>query len=201
MPQSRTGAAEPPPPDHLRPLLLATGGGDVLAFADLYQALSPRVHGLVLRVLGDAHQSEEVTQEVFVQIWQSAGSYDPTRGTPLAWVMTLAHRRAVDRVRSSSSARRRDTEHAEHAGHSVGTPFDATAAAAHASLEARTVREAVAALSPGQRQALELAYFGGHTYQEVSRLLGIPLGTAKGRIRDGLLRLRVLLSPLILESA
>ena len=194
----RTSSASPRSSDSLQPLMLAAGRGDALAFAELYRALSPRVHGMVLRVLGDAHQSEEVTQEVFVQVWQTAGSFDPSRGSTLAWVMTLAHRRAVDRVRSATAGRRRDTEHAER---SVRSPFDETAAAAHSSLEAREIRDAVAQLSPGQRQALELAYFGGHTYQEVSRLMEIPLGTAKSRIRDGLLRLRVLLAPLALEPA
>ena len=106
--------------------------------------------------------------------------------------MTLAHRRAVDRVRSAEAARRRDAGDAER---SLSTPFDETAETAHASLEAARVRKALANLSPTQRQALELAYFGGHTHHEVSELLHIPLGTAKTRIRDGLIRLRDNLAP------
>lgn len=175
----------------LEVLLVETGRGDAAAFAAIYDETAPRVHGVTLRVLRDAHQAEEVTQEVFLQVWQSASQFDPARGAALTWVMTLAHRRAVDRVRASESGRRRDTAHVEL---DVRTAYDETAAAAHASLEAERVRAALAALSAGQRQAIELAYFGGHTHVEVSRLLQIPLGTAKTRIRDGLLRLRDLLA-------
>jgi RNA polymerase sigma-70 factor (ECF subfamily) len=167
--------------------LAAASRGDESAFAALYDSLAPRVYGLVLRILRDAHQSEEVTQDVFLQVWETSNRFDPTRGSALSWVMTLAHRRAVDRVRSAEAARRRDVSDAER---SLRTPFDETAESAHASLEAVRVRAALAELSPTQRQALELAYFGGHTHHEVAELLHIPLGTAKTRIRDGLIRLR-----------
>ena len=183
--------------DTLGALLLASSRGDTEAFADLYEAVAPRVYGLVLRILKDAHQSEEVTQEVLLQLWRTSARFDPERGSALAWVLTLAHRRAVERVRASASQRRRDTAHAERR---VRTPFDETAAAAHASSEAQTVQAALTALSPLQRQAIELAYYGGHTYSEVSRLMQVPLGTAKSRIRDGLIRLRVLLLPEALEA-
>jgi RNA polymerase sigma-70 factor (ECF subfamily) len=178
--------------DTLESQLVAASRGDEAAFAALYDSLAPRVYGLVLRILRDAHQSEEVTQDVFLQVWETSNRFDPTRGSALSWVMTLTHRRAVDRVRSAEAARRRDTRDTERA---LRTPFDETAETAHASLEAVRVRAALADLSTTQRQALELAYFGGHTHHEVSELLNIPLGTAKTRIRDGLIRLRDNLAP------
>ncbi len=173
--------------------LLAAARGDAAAFTELYESLSPRVYGLVQRVLHDAHQSEEVTQEVFLEIWQTSTRFDPTRGSAPSWVMTLAHRRAVDRVRSAESSRRRDTTDVERGR---TDPVDETATSAHASLDAQEVRAALGTLPDFQRQALELAYFGGHTHLEVSRLMRIPLGTAKTRIRDGLVRLRDALTPL-----
>ena len=176
--------------------LLASGRGDASAFAAMYESLSPRVYGLVQRVLQDVHQSEEVTQEVFLEIWQTSTRFDPTRGSAPSWVMTLAHRRAVDRVRSAEASRRRDTTEVER---SRTTPIDETATSAHASLDAQEVRAALGTLPDFQRQALELAYFGGHTHLEVSRMMRIPLGTAKTRIRDGLVRLRDALTPLVPE--
>lgn len=173
--------------DLLQTRLVAAGRGDEAAFTDLYKSVAPRVYGLVLRIIRDVHQSEEVTQEVFLLLWQTSNRFDPARGSALAWVMTMAHRRAVDRVRSTESWRRRDAVDAERG---LKAPFDQTAETAHATLEADLVRVALATLSPPQRQALELAYFGGHSHTEVSRLLEIPLGTAKTRIRDGLTRLR-----------
>lgn len=178
--------------------LVASGRGDAQAFEEVYEAMAPRVYGLVLRLLVDVHQAEEVTQEVFLEAWQRAGRFDPARGSASSWLLSLAHHKAVDRVRATDASRRRDHTHAER---TVRAPYDETAADAHAALDAATIRTALAALSPGQRQALELAYFGGHTYNEVSRLLQIPLGTAKSRIRDGLLRLRDLLAPLAVEPA
>jgi RNA polymerase sigma-70 factor (ECF subfamily) len=177
--------------DSLEAQLVASSRGDSLAFVDLYDGVAPRIYGLVLRILKDAHQSEEVTQQVFLDVWRTSSRFDPNRGSALTWLMTMAHHRAVDRVRSAEAWRRLDTADAER---SHSTPFDVTAAAAHASLDAQAVRAALATLCPAQRQALDLAYFGGHTYNEVSQLLNVPLGTVKSRIRDGLTRLRALLS-------
>ncbi len=185
-----------PPPDPVRANLVAAGRGDESSFADLYECVAPRVYGLVLRILGDAHQSEEVTREVFLQLWETSNRFDPSQGSALSWVMTLAHRCAVDRVRSTGSWRPRA---ANDTGHSPKAPFDQTSEATRASLEVTLVRAALATLSRPQRQALELAYFGGHTHSEVSRLLAIPLGTAKTRIRDGLIRLRDSLTPVATE--
>lgn len=188
-----SGAPSTPSPE-LRPelnspddLLLAVGRGDADAFALLYDAMAPRVYGTVLRILRDPHQSQEVVQEVLLQVWDGASRFDPERGSARAWVLTLAHRRAVDRVRTSEARQRRDTAYARAA---IGSPFDETATAAHASIEAQAVRSALAVLTPLQRQSIELAYFGGFTHREVAGLMQAPLGTTKSRIREGLLQLR-----------
>lgn len=180
-------------------LLMASARGDERAFAELYAALSPRVHGLTWRVLRDAHLAEEVTQEVFLQVWQNSGAFDPARGSALAWVMTLAHRRAVDRVRSHGAGRRRDAAHAEDESRLM--PYDETATRALASIEAESVRAALADLTVAQRRALELAYFDGYTHLEISSLMECPAGTAKGRIRDGLAKLRASLVVTLPEPA
>ncbi len=176
----------------LEELLVASGRGDEAAFAHLYDATCPRVLGLARRLLRDPAQAEEVTQEVFWQIWRDGHGFDPARGAALTWILTLAHRRAVDRIRSSEAARRRD--HA-HAGLSGTAPYDETAEAAEDSLDAHHVRQALQGLSEVHRQALELAYFTGCTVQEVARLTGVPLGTAKGRVRDALRHLQTALLP------
>jgi len=175
-----------PTPD-LDTLVEATASGDETAFAQLYDAVSPRVYGLTLRILRDPHQSQEVVQEVLLEVWQLAARFEPGRASAMSWVLMLTHRRAVDRVRSSESGRRRELAHAEA---SVQTPYDETAAAVDASLDAAEVRAALATLTSVQRAAIELAYFEGCTHTEVSQRLQIPLGTAKTRIRDGLIRLR-----------
>jgi RNA polymerase sigma-70 factor (ECF subfamily) len=161
--------------------------GDDEAFATLYDATSARVHGLVLRVVRDPAQAEEVTQEVFLQVWRTAARFDETLGSALSWLMTLAHRRAVDRVRSAEAVGRRDTGY-QRTTHTI--PHDSTAEAAEVSMEARRVRSALSELTDIQREALELAYFGGYTHTEVATMLDLPVGTAKTRIRDGLIRLR-----------
>lgn len=168
------------------------------AFVALYDSTAPQVYGLALRILGDRHQSEEVTQEVFLEVWQTCTRFDPARGSARTWLMTIAHHTAVDRVRRTEAWRRRDTAHAANSG---TTPYDETATGAASSLEAQVVRSALATLSPTQRQALELTYFGGYTHQQVSGLMRAPLGTTKSRIRDGLIRLRDALPSLAAEPA
>lgn len=185
-------------PSTLEAQLRSASRGDIQAFENLYDRMAPRIYGLALRVLTDAHQAEEVTQEIFLQIWQTASRFDPQRGSALAWLMTIAHRRAVDRVRRSEGWRRLDAQDAER---SRRTPYDTTGATAHAALDAQEVRAALAVLSPIQRQSLELAYFGGYTYREVSALLQIPVSTAKTRVRDALIRLRATMSPVAAEPA
>lgn len=180
------GAPSGAVPD-LGALLKRSARGDSAAFAELYDATAARAHGLVLRVVRDRAQAEEVTQEVFLEVWRQASRYDAARGSALAWLMTIAHRKAVDRVRSAEAATRRDLTY-EHGNQTV--PHDETAEAAHASLEAHRVRTALGQLTDVQREAIELAYFGGYTHTEVAALLDLPVGTAKTRIRDGLIRLR-----------
>ncbi|WP_205473140.1 sigma-70 family RNA polymerase sigma factor [Nocardioides sp. SYSU D00038] len=171
----------------LAALLRRSGRGDQAAFAELYDAVASRVYGLVLRVVRDPAQAEEVAQEALLEVWRTASRFDPERGSPLGWLLTIAHRKAVDRVRSAEAATRRDTSY-----HAQNQPVahDATAEAAHASLEARRVRHALESLTPVQREAVGLAYLGGYTHTEVAGLLDLPVGTAKTRIRDGLIRLR-----------
>ena len=171
----------------LADLLKACGRGDQSAVARLYDATSSRVVGLAVRVVRDPAQAEEVAQEAFLEIWKTSGRFDPAKGSPLGWLLTIVHRKAVDRVRSAEASTRRDTTY-----HQRNQPVehDSTAEAAAASLEARRVRQALASLTAVQREALELAYFGGYTHTEVATMLELPVGTAKTRIRDGLIRLR-----------
>jgi len=161
--------------------------GDESAFAAVYDATAARVHGLVLRVIRDPAQAEEVTQETFLEAWRIASRFDPDRGSALSWLLTLAHRRAVDRVRSAEATSRRDgTYHDQN----ITVEHDSTAEAATTAIEAQRVRSAMKTLTDVQREAIELAYFGGYTHTEVATMLDLPVGTAKTRIRDGLIRLR-----------
>lgn len=186
-----SGAPSPEdgPPDglDLADLLRRAGRADEAAFARLYDATARRVFGLALRVVRDPAQAEEVTQEAYLETWRTASRYDPDKGSPLAWLLMIAHRTAVDRVRSAEAATRRDTTY-HHQNQPVD--HDATAEAAQASLEAHRVRSAMAALTEVQREAVGLAYLGGYTHTEVATMLDLPVGTAKTRIRDGLIRLR-----------
>ncbi len=171
----------------LADLLRRSSRGDEAAFAALYDATAARLFGLVLRIVRDHAMSEEVTQEVYLDIWRQSARFDAERGSAMSWMMTIAHRSAVDRVRASEASRRRDDA---HAAASQDVEFDTTAESAQASLEAQRVRRALTTLTDAQRSAVELAYLGGYTHTEVARLLDLPLGTAKTRIRDGLIRLR-----------
>jgi RNA polymerase sigma-70 factor (ECF subfamily) len=180
-------AAVPPTGGDLAELLKRSGRGDEAAFAQLSDATSARAYGLAVRVVRDPSQAEEVTQEAFLEIWRTASRFDAGRGSAVSWVLTLVHRKAVDRVRSAEASTRRDTSY--HQGNQP-VEHDSTAEAAHASMEARRVRQAMDSLTEVQRQALELAYFKGYTHTEVAKMLDLPVGTAKTRIRDGLIRLR-----------
>ncbi len=183
-PSPEEGASAAP---DLVDLLRRCGRGEDACFAQLYDAVSSRAFGLALRVVRDPAQAEEVTQEAFLEIWRTSGRFDSDKGSPLAWVMTIVHRKSVDRVRSAEASSRRDVTY-HHQTQPVA--HDATAETAHASLEAHRVRTALHSLTEVQRQALELAYFGGYTHTEVATMLDLPVGTAKTRIRDGLIRLR-----------
>lgn len=174
----------------LADLLTLSAMGDEGAFDELYGATAPRIYGLVLRILNQRALAEEVTQDVFAYVWNEAHRYDRTRGSAIGWILTIAHRRAVDRVRSVSSAHARDHV---WACKSMTPPFDSTSESAHASLEATRVHIALRSLTSKQRTAVQLAYFDGFTHSEVATHLGIPHGTAKTRIRDGLRSLALLL--------
>jgi RNA polymerase sigma-70 factor, ECF subfamily len=180
-------AARPSGDDQLERLLLQVAGGDEPAFAELYRRVAPAVFGLVGKVVRSPAQAEEVAQEVFVEVWRSASRFDPGRGTARSWIMTCAHRRAVDRVRSAERAARRD----DLAGRrDQGRPYDEVAEQVESSLERERVRRSLDALTELQREAVVLAYYGGHTHREIAQLLGVPSGTVKSRLRDGLIRLR-----------
>jgi RNA polymerase sigma-70 factor (ECF subfamily) len=161
------------------------GRGDEEAFSAVYEQVSSTVYGLVLRVLRDPAQAEEVAQEVLLEVWRTASRFDPARGSAQAWVATMAHRRAVDRVRSAEAAARRD----DQAAPPEASP-DEVAEVVEAKLDRERVRRCLGTLTDLQRESIVLAYYGGYTYREVSGLLGVALGTTKTRMRDGLIRLR-----------
>ncbi len=167
-------------------LIERVAAGDQSAFAALYDDLVPSVFGVVRRVLRDPAQAEEVTQEVFVEIWRQAARFDAVRGSVRTWAVTIAHRRAVDRVRSEQALRDRQARVAETERSVEVTPESS----ALESEERRRARAAMNELSPVQREALELAFYDGLTHVEIAERLGIALGTVKTRIRDGLIRLR-----------
>lgn len=171
----------------LAELLTRSSRGDSQAFAAFYDATSARAYGLAVRVVRDPAQAEEVAQEAYLEVWRTAARFRSEKGSAIGWLLTIVHRKAVDRVRSAEAAGRRDTSYQQH-DHPV--VHDTTAEAVEASMEARRVRSALGELTAVQREALELAYFGGYTHTEVARMLDLPVGTAKTRIRDGLIRLR-----------
>ena len=168
-------------------LLTLVAGGDQKAFEELYGLVSGPVFGLVRRVVRDPAQSEEVAQEVLLELWRSAARFDPRRGGALSWILTVAHRRAVDRVRSARAAGERDLREARRAHHPA---FDQVSEEVEAGLEREWVRRCLDRLTALQRQSVTLAYYDGYTYREVAERLRLPLGTVKTRMRDGLGRLR-----------
>jgi len=168
-------------------LIRRVARGDTSAFEVVYQRYAPRILGLVRRVLRDPAQSEEVAQEVLVEVWRLAARFDPAQGSLRAWVTTMARRRAIDRVRAAQAADARDVA-AAAAQH---TPdFDQVSETVEIRLDAERVRHCLGGLTGLQRESIELAFFGGYSHREVSDLLEQPLGTIKTRLRDGLIRLR-----------
>ncbi len=168
-------------------LLGLVAQGDQRAFAELYDRTASRVFGLVKRLLRDHAQSEEVTQEIFLEIWQNATRYESVKGGAMAWMLTMTHRRAVDRVRASQSSRDRDTRIGIR---DFAPEFDSVAENVEITIESERVKEAMKRLTELQRQAVQLAYFGGYSHSEVSQMLKVPIGTVKTRLRDGMIRLR-----------
>lgn len=167
--------------------------GETAAFADLYDRTAARVYGLALRIVRDPAQAEEVAQESYLQIWRTVQRFDPSRGSAISWVLRITHSAAVNRVRSAQASTNREETYQREVQPVDHLWRDITFDRVHDSFEARRVHQALTELSAAQRQALELAYFGGYTHSEIARHLELPLGTAKYRIRSGLLRLRDLL--------
>ena len=172
---------------HLEELIEQCSRGHEDAFAELYDLTSPRIYGLILRVLRSPEHSAEVTQEVYVEVWRQSARYSPAKGSVLAWMSTMAHRRAVDRVRSVSSDAAREERYALQA---MERDVDHVWNGVEQRLDVERVRRGMASLTEIQREALTLAYFGGYTQSQVASLLKLPLGTVKTRIRDGLIGLR-----------
>lgn len=182
-----TWSSTEPVPVSADSLLLRVAQGDQQAFSALYDELAGRVLGLITRLLRDRAQSEEVAQEVFLEVWQQAAKFDTGRGSAASWILTMAHRRAVDRVRAAQSSRDRDTK--------IGirdfeSGFDQVSESVEIRIEHERVSRALGRLTEFQRQAVQLSYYGGYSHSEMAEMLGVPIGTVKTRLRDGMIRLR-----------
>ncbi len=188
-----SAAVTDPPADisqRLSTLLAAVARGDQAAFAEFYQLTSRRVFGMARRVLIDPELSEDTTQEVFLQVWQNAAKFDPQAGSPLSWLMTISHRRAVDKVRSTQSSTDRE---AKYGASTQDIDHDSVSDEVGSRLEAEAVVRCLETLTETQQESVRLAYYGGLTYREVAERLNAAVPTIKSRIRDGLIRLKTCL--------
>ena len=187
-PSSRSRrVARPPAASDPDGLLEQAARGDETAFAGFYDAVASRVFGLVRSVVRDPARAEEVTQEVMLELWRTAPRFDSSRGSAVTWALTIAHRRAVDRVRSEQASRDRDERVAVR---DAVVPAADVAMLVEDRLDRERVTRALDELTEVQRRSVELAFYGGYSHREVAALLDLPLGTVKTRIRDGLIRLR-----------
>ncbi len=166
-------------------LLARVARGDHAAFEAVYDRLAGPAYGLICKLVGDQAQSEEVAQEVLLEVWRTATRFDAAKGGAATWVMTIAQRRAIDRVRSVTAA-----AHREHKAAAAAPAHDEVAETVEAEMDREQVRRCLESLSEPQRESITLAYYGGHTYRQVAGQLGVALGTIKSRIRDGLIRMR-----------
>jgi RNA polymerase sigma-70 factor, ECF subfamily len=166
-------------------LLAHVARGDHRAFEAVYDRLAGPAYGLICKVVGDQAQSEEVVQEVLLEVWRTATRFDAAKGGAATWVMTIAQRRAIDRVRSAAAAAQR-----EHKAATVAPSYDDVAESVETAFDREQVRRCLDSLSEPQRESITLAYYGGNTYRQVAGTLGVALGTIKSRIRDGLTRMR-----------
>jgi RNA polymerase sigma-70 factor, ECF subfamily len=183
-PRHRAGAGAAPDGE-LAGLLARVARGDLAAFEAVYDRAAALMFGTILAVIRDPVLAEEVTQEVLVEVWRTAARFDGNRGSARAWLTTIAHRRAVDRVRSEQRAAERERRAAP-----ALIAYDDVAETVEANLDRERVRRCLGSLSPLQREAVTLAFYGGYTYRQVAALLGVPPGTVSTRMRDGLIRLR-----------
>jgi RNA polymerase sigma-70 factor (ECF subfamily) len=182
-----TGGDAPLATQTLDAVLEKVARGDEAAFEELYDRMAGTVFGLARSVLRDPHQAEEVAQEVLLEVWRTAPRFDALRGSAKTWICTMAHRRAVDRVRSAQAARTRE---GRVGASQTERDYDDVVERVQTRLEVERVRVCLDGLTVRQRDAVTLAYYGGHSYAQVATLLRLPLGTVKTRLRDGLIRLR-----------
>lgn len=180
-------ASGPPTRTALDQLLEDVGRGHPDAFVELYRSTVTRVYGRVRRVIGDAAHAEDVTQDVYLEVWRRAENFDPAQGSAIGWMLRLAHSRSVDRIRRLEAARRRESTHARDP---VNQPIDPVPARIARNDAADRVHAALATLTPLQRQAISLVHLDGHSHEAASRLLGISLSAFKARVHDGMMALR-----------
>jgi RNA polymerase sigma-70 factor, ECF subfamily len=181
----RDPAADAGADDDVAVLLARVARGDQLAFEEVYDRMAGPVLGMVRGVVRDLAQSEEVMQEVLLELWRTASRFDASKGSAMGWVMTLAHRRAIDRVRSAQKSAERELRAA-----TALIDYDDVTEAVEATMDRERVRRCLRSLTDLQQESVTLAYYSSYTYSEVAELLGVPVGTVKTRMRDGLIRLR-----------
>ncbi len=182
-----TGEPEPGPGDRLGGLLDRCARGDHAAFEQVYDTMAGPVLGIAITVVRNRALAEEVAQEVLVEVWRTSSRFRPERGSARGWMLTIAHRRAVDRVRREQADTDRDDRVARRDDE---RPYDRVAEEVEANVEREQVRRCLDSLTGLQRESIALAYYDGYTYREVAQLLHAPIGTVKTRLRDGLVRLR-----------